>query len=79
MQKLLEEHNDQILLHRALAEQLHKTGRTDEAISELDAVGDRLMEVGDKAGVVEVVKRILSMNPPNADDYRQILAQLQNG
>jgi tetratricopeptide (TPR) repeat protein len=78
LRKMLEEHDEQVMLHRALAEQLYKAGQRDEAISELDAVGDRLMEVGDHAGVIEVVQRILSMNPPNADDYRQILAQLQN-
>jgi tetratricopeptide (TPR) repeat protein len=79
VQKLLEEHSEQAMLHRALAEQLYKAGRTLEAIAQLDAVGDRLMELGDKAGVIEVVQRILTMNPPNAEDYRQLLAQLQAG
>jgi hypothetical protein len=34
------------------------------------------MEMGDKAGVAEVVNQILSMNPPNAEEYRELLAQL---
>jgi tetratricopeptide (TPR) repeat protein len=75
LEKLVEE-NDHTLLRRELAVQYHKAGHTDEAISLLDAVGDQLMESGDKDGVREVVAQILSMNPPNAEDYRNLLAQL---
>jgi tetratricopeptide (TPR) repeat protein len=76
LEKLVEE-NEHALLRRELAVQYHKAGRTEEAISLLDAVGDQLMESGDKDGVREVVAQILSMNPPNAEDYRNLLAQLQ--
>lgn len=78
IQKMLEEHGEQVVLHRALADELHKAGRTEEAIKELDAVGDKLMENNDKAGVAEVVNRILSMNPPNADEYRALLDKLRS-
>ena len=78
LEKLLTEHSDQIILQRALADELHKVGRTTEAITMLDAVGDVLMESNDTAGVIDVVNRILSMNPPNAEDYRSLLAQLRS-
>lgn len=77
VQKMLEEHSEQIVLQRALADELHKVGRTAEAIAKLDAVGDKLMENNDKAGLIDVINRILSMNPPNADDYRVLLAQVR--
>jgi tetratricopeptide (TPR) repeat protein len=76
IEKLLEE-NKHPVLRRELAVQYHQTGRTQEAISLLDAVGDELMEQGDKQGVREVVTQILAMNPANAEDYRNLLAQLQ--
>lgn len=78
LEGLIAEHSDQLVLQRALADELHKAGRTAEAIAKLDAVGDRLMENNDNAGVIDVVNRILSMNPPNADEYRSLLAQLQS-
>lgn len=78
LQKLIEEYGDQILLRRSLADELHKAGRTTEAINELDAIGDKLMESNDKAGVAEVVNRILSMNPPNAEEYRSLLDKLRS-
>lgn len=77
IEKMLEEHSEQIILQRALADELHKVGRTAEAIAKLDAVGDKLMESNDKAGLIDVINRILSMNPPNADDYRLLLAQVR--
>src|SRR5258706_2803595 len=76
--KLLEEYGDQVVLRRALADELHKAWRTTEAMSELDAVGDKWMESNEKAGVAEVVNRILSMNPPNADEYRELLDKLRS-
>jgi tetratricopeptide (TPR) repeat protein len=78
LENLVSEHDEQLTLHRALAEQYRRAGRVTDAISQLDAVGDKLMETGNKDGVIEVVNVILSMNPPNADEYRQVLAQLQN-
>ncbi len=76
LQKLVDEHPEQVMLRRVLANQYHKQGQTAEAISQLDAIGDKYMEMGDKAGVTEVVNQILAMNPPNAEDYRQLLQQL---
>jgi tetratricopeptide (TPR) repeat protein len=79
IEKLIEEHSEQLILQRALADELYKVGRTADAIAKLDAIGDKLMENNDKAGLVDVINRILSMNPPNADDYRALLAQVRGG
>ncbi len=76
LQKLLEEHNDQTMIHRILADQLHKDGKTAEAITRLDALGEKLMESGDKEGVARVIKQIIAMNPPNIEEYRILLAQM---
>ncbi len=79
LEELVESHPDQMLLRRALAEQYHRAGRIEAAVTQLDAIGDALMQTGNRAGVIEVVKMILSMNPPNAEEYRALLAQLQSG
>jgi tetratricopeptide (TPR) repeat protein len=76
LQKLLVEHDDQTMIHRILADQLFKNGNTAEAITRLDAVGEKLMESGDKEGVARVIHQILAMNPNNAEEYRTLLAQL---
>jgi tetratricopeptide (TPR) repeat protein len=78
LQDLIKEHADQALYRRTLAAQLHHLGRTEEAVSQLDALGESLLQAGKKKEAVDVVTQILLMDPPNAPDYRRLLAQLQN-
>jgi tetratricopeptide (TPR) repeat protein len=74
---MIEEHGGQIFIRRILADLYRKSGRTTEAIAQLDAIGDTLMASGDTQAVIEVVNQILLMNPPNAEQYRELLRQLQ--
>ena len=53
-------------------------GRTDEAITILDALGESLMQAGNKPKAQEVINQIVMMNPPNVEEYRQLLFQMQN-
>lgn len=78
LEKMVEEHGEQIILRRALAEQYYKAGRIHEAVTQLDSAGDILMQAGNRAGVAEIISQIIAMNPPNADEYRQLLNQIQN-
>jgi tetratricopeptide (TPR) repeat protein len=77
-ESLLEEHGNQVFVRKALAGLYQKTGRTTDAIAQLDAAGEVLMETGNKVAVAEIVTQILMMNPPNSADYRELLKQLQN-
>jgi tetratricopeptide (TPR) repeat protein len=79
LQELVKDHDDQPILKRALAAQLHQGGRTDEALPLLDALGETLMQDGNKQGAMEVINQIVLMNPPNAQEYRQLLEQMRNG
>ncbi len=79
LEELTKEHSDQPLLQRVLAEQLHRAGRTAEAVSSLDTLGESLLKTGKKKEAAEIISQIIRMNPPNADAYRQLLAQIQTG
>jgi tetratricopeptide (TPR) repeat protein len=76
IEDLLVEHGDQPALRRALAGLYQKAGRTANAIAQLDAVGESLLAAGDKDGACAAINQILMMNPPNADSYRKLLAQV---
>jgi predicted Zn-dependent protease len=76
VEHLVAEQGEQVILRRALAEQYRKAGRTSDAVSQLDAAGEALMQAGDKQGVIDVLNQILRMNPPNAAQYRELIAQL---
>ncbi|HEX2698559.1 MAG TPA: tetratricopeptide repeat protein, partial [Anaerolineales bacterium] len=76
LEDLIKEHEEELLFRKLLAERLNRTGSQDEAISQLDALGESLLQNGKNKEAVEVINQILLMNPPNAEDYRQLLAQI---
>ncbi|MBK9208770.1 MAG: tetratricopeptide repeat protein [Anaerolineales bacterium] len=78
IEEIIKDHADQPLLKRALAARLHHSHRTDEAIAILDTLGETLMQSGEKQSALEVINQIVLMNPPNAEEYRQLLIQMQN-
>ena len=78
VEDMLKEHPDQLLLKRALATQYQHAGRIEEAISLLDVLGETLMQSGNKQGALEVINQIVLMNPPNVEEYRQLLFQMQS-
>ncbi len=76
LEKLNAEHPEEMMLQSALAEQYEKAGKNEEAIAMLDKIGDQLMVTGDKEGVARVIQKILTLNPPNAEEYRSLLSEL---
>ena len=76
LEDLIREHPDQPMFRRALAAQLHGLGRTPEAVEQLDALGELLLQGGKKDEAVEVITQIVAMNPPNAAGYRTLLTQI---
>jgi tetratricopeptide (TPR) repeat protein len=77
LEDLVKEHPDVALYRRAFAAELHHAGRTTEAVSQLDTLGESLLQSGKQKDAIEVITQILLMNPPNAAAYRQLLAQLE--
>ena len=77
LEELVKENEERIILRRALADQYQKAGQTEEAIAQLDAIGELLIEEGKKSEAADVIQQILLMNPSNANDYRTLLDQLQ--
>lgn len=77
LEELVKENEDQVVLRRALAEAYRQAGQTEQAVSQLDAIGEMLIEEGRRKEAVEVIQQILALNPPNAAEYQQVLGQLQ--
>ena len=79
LEQLVNEHREQPLIKRTLAAQLHRANRTTAAVRLLDELGEDLVQKGDKPGAMEVINQIILMNPPNVQDNRALLTQMQNG
>ncbi len=77
LEDLLTERPDDIILKSALAAAYQRAGRAEDAIKQLDSIADTLLNAEKKEEAMVVVNQILLMNPPNADQYRQLLSQLQ--
>jgi tetratricopeptide (TPR) repeat protein len=51
--------------------------RQSDAINLLDKLGEAQLEAGHTQGAIKTIEKILSLNPPNANSYQQLLAQLK--
>jgi len=78
IESLLEERPDDVILRRALAQQYQQTGRVEEAVAQLDSLAESMLDLGKKEEAMVLINQILLMNPPNAEQYRQLLVQLQS-
>jgi tetratricopeptide (TPR) repeat protein len=76
LESVIEEHPKAIPLRRRLADIYRQMGRKQDAILQLDAMGELLMDAGDRAGAIKVIEMILSLDPPNKKDYQLLLEQL---
>jgi tetratricopeptide (TPR) repeat protein len=78
MQWLISDHPEKVDLHRRLSELYRQNNQIEEAISELDLIGDLLISAGNNAGAITIIQSIMDLNPPNANDYRRLLNQLKS-
>ena len=77
IEDLLNDHPSVPQLHRMLGEQYRDLGKREEAIEKFDAASEMFLEVKENEQAIRTINMILSMEPPNAEEYRQVLAQLQ--
>jgi tetratricopeptide (TPR) repeat protein len=66
----------QMPLRARMARAYIDAGRYDEAIQELDALGELQLDAGLRKQAMATVRFIISLNPRNIEAYRQLLAQL---
>jgi tetratricopeptide (TPR) repeat protein len=60
-----------------LARLYQQQKREQDAIDLLDRLGEAQLESGEKAQAVETINKILSLNPPNAASYQQLIKELK--
>ena len=78
LEKLAEEHPGRIPARRRLSDLYLHLGRKEDAINQLDALGDLLVDSGDRAAAIQTIKQIISLDPPNKVDYQFLLQQIRS-
>jgi tetratricopeptide (TPR) repeat protein len=51
-------------------------GEKEEAVAELDALGDLQLRAGRAQQAIETIRSIIKINPSNVESYRQLLSQI---
>ncbi len=74
---LLVDHSNRVDLRRRLADLFLHNNQTPEAITQLDAAADALLSSGKHYEAINLLETIISLNPPNVQDYRTALESLR--
>jgi tetratricopeptide (TPR) repeat protein len=77
LENLLKENPERIPVRIRLAELYRQTGHMKEAIQQYDTAGEALLEAGDRSAAIRAIEAILTLNPPNREEYHSLLAQLR--
>ena len=70
---------EEIALRQRLAEVYRQQGRQQDAITQMDALGELQLDAGQLEAATATIRKIVEMDPPDVDGYRQLLEQLESG
>lgn len=77
LESLMKDNPDQISIHTRLARVYRQVGRIPDAITQLDAAGEKFLKEGDRESAIQAVEAILALKPPNASAYQSLLVKLR--
>jgi len=78
LNEIIKENPENIDIRKRLMDAFIRYGHTSKAIQQMDTMADQLLDRGDKRGAIEMVEAIIAMNPPNSNQYRQLLLQIKS-
>jgi tetratricopeptide (TPR) repeat protein len=78
LEELVDEYPNQGILRTALSEEYRHAERIPEAVAQLDSLGELLLNAGDREGAIQNIETIMAMNPPNMEDYKELLARIRS-
>jgi predicted Zn-dependent protease len=78
VEELIAERPSDMILRRVLAQLYQQAGRTADAVAQLDSLAETLLTSNKKEEAIIVINQILLIGPSNAEQYRQLLIQLQS-
>jgi thioredoxin-like negative regulator of GroEL len=76
LEEILADYPGQLEMRRHLADLYIRLDNREKAIEQLDLVADGLLTAERISETITVVETIINLDPPNAGEYRTLLAQL---
>ena len=77
LEELAREHPGKQMLHTRLAEAYRAAGRTADAISQYDALGEIQLDAGQLGEAIQTIRTIISLEPPGLEGYQELLRNLE--
>lgn len=79
LEEMAREHPGRQSLHARLAEAYKAAGRTSDAISQYDALGEIQLDAGQTEDAIRSIQAIVDLDPPDVEGYVELLRNLQEG
>jgi tetratricopeptide (TPR) repeat protein len=79
LEEMAREHPGKQALHSRLANAYRAAGRKADAIAQYDALGEIQLDAGQAEAAARTIQTILSLDPPDAEGYHELLRNLQAG
>jgi len=76
MQGLIESLPDEASLLQRLGNLYRLAGKREKAVEMLDKAGEMLLQQGHREEAIQVIQQIIQMNPPQVEQYRQLLNRI---
>ena len=77
LERLGQENPEQISIRRRLVDAYLAAGLTTQAVAEMDRIAEMLLQSGDRAGAIQLIEKILTLEPPDQAEYRSLLSRLR--
>lgn len=77
LEDLLEEYPNQAILRRYLGEEYRHAGRIEDAVVQLDSLGEICLKAGDTQAAIQAMESIIALNPSNANQYLEGIKKLK--
>lgn len=74
---LLIDQGSRLDVRRRLADLLIRDGQMEEAVAQLDTVADGLLNSGKHLEAINMIELIISLRPPNVEDYKKALDEMR--
>lgn len=76
LNQLTKAYPDDAAVRRRLAQMYQRMGRRDEAIEQLDALGEAQLSAGLTQEAADTIRQIISLKPDRVEEYQRLLTQL---
>jgi len=76
LEGLVQSYPDESELHERLASSYIQAGDPTRAIEALDSLGELQLSKGQRRAAAASIRKIIDMNPPQIEDYKQLLQQI---